>query len=537
MNKIRISCHYPANFLRKFLRLGNIARALFTTNTKRSLVKKNGRIPLASPVRSQTQFKALLMKFCWEITRKFIIVFLCCYSLQIQAANTAQMITLSLKDAILLSLRYNPNVHNAEIQRIADRYALAAAYYTFEPQFSVNGQAQHLQSVTNRIKDRTQNTVNLDPQAVLKTSLGTEFTLKLNNPITNSAYRPSATLDVNQPLLRGVRKVVVLQNLYNAIDTEAVNKLRLKDSIINTVNQVIQDYLTLIQDYQTLKVDQKSLDTAIKTVEQNKIRIKAGTMAPTENTRPMAEIPSRKLAIARDINNIQKDKRKLLDDIGLDPSLNINIEQRFDYYPTKLPEVEESLNQGINSNVNYQISRINLNATERNYLKAKDDEHWQLDAFANVKRGGGTGFRTFGNGANHSESVGLKLNVPIGDVNLRNATINAKIQLRQERTNLTEQKRQLFIDIKNNLNDLATQREQIDLAIQNEALQAKTVQEAEKKASYGRTSMFEVSTEQDNLTSSQQQVIDNKIAFLRVYANFDVLLGQTLDRWNISIIY
>ena len=444
---------------------------------------------------------------------------------------------LSLHDAVFLSLRYNPNIQNAEIQRIADRYALAAAHYQFQPQFNLSGNAQHLQSVANRIKADSQNTVNLDPTATLTTSLGTQYSLTVNNPITNSQYQPSVSLDVTQPLLRGAKRVVVLQNLYNAIDNEKVNKLQLKNSIINSINQVIQDYLTLVQDYQTLKVDQRSLKTAEDTVEKNKIRIHAGTLAPTENTRPLAEVPSRKLAIARDKNNIEKDKRRLLDDIGLDPNTPIQIEQRFDYYPSVLPDLAHSLNLGLKSNINYEISRVNLKATERGYLKAKDDERWQLDATAHVMRGGNNGIRTLSNGANHSETVGLNLNIPIGDVNLHSNTINSKIQLRQAHISLQEQKRQLLIDINNAISDLATQKEQINLAMQNERLQAKTVAEAQKKANYGRASMFEVSTEQDNLTNSEQQVVDNKIAFLKAYANFDSLLGTTLDRWNITVIY
>ena len=464
-----------------------------------------------------------------------LLLFIYCFISTLSAAQAATL-SISLHDAILLSMRYNPNVHNAEIQRIVDRYALTTAYYAFQPQLSASGQIQHSESVSQQTQDSTQNTINLTPQAELKTHLGTKYSLQFNNPVTNGTYQPTISLNINQPLLRGSKRVVILQSLYDAIDNETVNKLQLKDAVINTINQVIQDYLTVIQDYQTLKVDQHSLKSAQETVEQNKIRIKAGTMAPTENTRLRAEIPSRKLSLARDINNIKKDKRKLLDDIGLDPTLDFEIEQNFNYYPTQLPKEEQSINQGLKNNINYQISRINLHAIERNYLKAKDDEHWQLDAFANITRGGNSGIQSIHNNTSHSEAIGLNLTIPIGNVNLHNATIAAKIRLQQEQTNLATQKRQLLINIQNNINDLTTQKEQIKLAKQNQALQYKTLMEAQKKAAHGRTSMFEVSTEQNNLTISEQQVVDSKIAFLRAYANFDVLLGTALKRWNITLI-
>jgi hypothetical protein len=48
---------------------------------------------------------------------------------------------LHLREAILLALRYNPNIRNAELDRIIQRYQLRLAYNEFELQYALAGSA------------------------------------------------------------------------------------------------------------------------------------------------------------------------------------------------------------------------------------------------------------------------------------------------------------------------------------------------------------------------------------------------------------
>ena len=52
-----------------------------------------------------------------------------------------KMLKLTLHEAILLALRYNPNIQNAELDRIIQRYQLRLAHNAFELQYALAGSA------------------------------------------------------------------------------------------------------------------------------------------------------------------------------------------------------------------------------------------------------------------------------------------------------------------------------------------------------------------------------------------------------------
>ena len=50
---------------------------------------------------------------------------------------------LSLREAIFLALRNSPDVENAELQRVLDKFALETARYQFQPHYSIQGNAYY----------------------------------------------------------------------------------------------------------------------------------------------------------------------------------------------------------------------------------------------------------------------------------------------------------------------------------------------------------------------------------------------------------
>ena len=52
-------------------------------------------------------------------------------------ASQSKVVKMSLNDAILLALRYNPNIQNSELDNIINRYQLRIAYNEFELQYAL----------------------------------------------------------------------------------------------------------------------------------------------------------------------------------------------------------------------------------------------------------------------------------------------------------------------------------------------------------------------------------------------------------------
>src|SRR5690349_19776255 len=90
---------------------------------------------------------------------------------------------LTLNDAILLALRYNPNIKNAEIQRIVDKFSLRVAENNYELNYALSGAANYNHSAQGGTVSESNN-YSLTPAVNLPNSAhGTNFTLNAANTI------------------------------------------------------------------------------------------------------------------------------------------------------------------------------------------------------------------------------------------------------------------------------------------------------------------------------------------------------------------
>ena len=116
--------------------------------------------------------------------------------------KTAQTQFLTLRHAILLALRYNPNIQNAELDRIIQRYQLRLAHNEFELQYAIAGTAVVEKSRYSGVGNATTKSYLLTPELDLKTRLGTQLSLKMdNNVAAYGNYNPLLNFSVKQPLL------------------------------------------------------------------------------------------------------------------------------------------------------------------------------------------------------------------------------------------------------------------------------------------------------------------------------------------------
>src|SRR6202020_1156555 len=116
---------------------------------------------------------------------------------------------LSLREAILLALRYNPNIQNAELDRIVQRYQLRLAHNEFELQYALGASGVIQKSTFNGVGTDTTHTLLASPEFNLKNKYGTTSSLAIRNNVNqNNNYNPVLSFSLTQPLLRGFGKSV-----------------------------------------------------------------------------------------------------------------------------------------------------------------------------------------------------------------------------------------------------------------------------------------------------------------------------------------
>lgn len=452
---------------------------------------------------------------------------------------------LSLREAILLSLRYNPNIRNAELDRIIQRYQLRLAQNAFELQYAIAGSAVAEKSIFSGVGNATTNSYLLTPEGGLKTKLGTQLSVAMKNNTAGNLYEnynPVLNISVTQPLLRGFGKAVNEAGLLDAVDRDNLNKLTMQQSVMDQITIVIGAYRTLVLSGNNLRVQRRQLEEAHKSFAMNKRKIAAGQLEPTGNIQQSYQIESLSLMVEQAENDFKTAALDLLQAIGLDPEMKLAVPGDVSLEKLVVPNLDDSINQALTHNVQYLAQKMALRADERAYTVAKNQQLWQLDASANVQSGNvtsvnGGGFRGIYNGRDTNRSAQLTLSVPLHDLNRRNQLITAKVQLEKDRMNLIASRNALITTVKNTINAIRSQIRQYELAKRQVALAEQSYALEKRKQDAGISSALDVNNTQNQLIQAQMGLISAKISYLNQLSTLQRILGTTLDYWHIELRY
>ena len=470
----------------------------------------------------------------------FIFSLLCCFS-----ADAEPHKTLTLKEAILLAVRENPHVQQAQLNHIQQKFALEVAQWQFQPQLAFTGTA----SMTRTVVNGSQHTTSLlspVPAINWNTPIGTKMTLTSTNNISNH-YNPQLSLQIIQPLIRGFGKAIVEASLYNAIDSEKVSRLNVENALRTTVTNVINAYLNLVSAANTVKIDEESLTRAQTSVQRTQLFIKAGRKAGVELVTVQADVASAQAKLENDKNALEQTRYALLTAIGIDPSTqfeyaSINVPHLINQYTP--PSLEDTKRLTLENDIQYQINHITLTGSiTRNLRVAEDNTRWQLNLTANAITGGGNGggynagINSLTNGSNQSQTLQLNLTIPIDDKNAKQAVLNAKIGLREARLALTQEKWAKETSAINNWNTLHSTLRTLHFAEEAESLQQKTYKISFQKYSYGLIDSVELQSVQQQLIARQQSLLDARINYLKALVSLDQQIGRTLQTWQIQVRY
>jgi len=437
---------------------------------------------------------------------------------------------LTLKEAILLALRTNPNVESDELQRVLDKFSLDAAHAAFAPQYNLAG-AYNMQSGGSPTYD-------VNPTVTMATPIGTTITMGYDNTLTGGGG--VASVGITQPLLQGAGKVAAIP-LENALDSEEVNKLNFKNNIITVVVNVVNAYRTLLKDYSNLTIQKNALEQDRETLRQYELQLKYGKIARSELIQQQATLTQDELSYKQTQQGIYTDYQAFLTALGLRADINIEIDQTIPVDTQyKVPDLQESIEKALSGNIAYQSAVIQLRATERGLISAKDQQKWTLGLSASRSGGSNTGAGATTDTdttINGSTTVGLALAIPINNISNQQAVATAEIALEQARISLAEQRRALVATVTQQINTLQNQLEQIDIAKKNVDFQQQTYQSTIIKQKYGKATVFELSQQKNSLVSAQISLIGARIDLLNDITAFNQTLGTVLDNWDIKLRY
>lgn len=451
---------------------------------------------------------------------------------------------LDIKDAIFLALRYNPNVQNAELDRIVQRYQLRLAQSEFEMQYALGATGIIQKTHFSGVGEATNKNFAVTPEILYKNPFGGVFTVNMNNQLAEFGnYDPLVTANFKQPLLRGFGKVNQM-GLLNAQDNENLNKIRLAQTIINEVTEVINAYQNLVLSGNTVENQKEQLKEAQRSFSINQKKIESGQLEATANIAQELQIESLKILVEQAENDFRISTQKLLQTIGLSHDLHLSVPRDITIKNIVVPDLNKSIEMALKNNTDFIALNLSLKAHERALLAAENEQMWQLDFNANFQtgitnnvKGSAHGISAIYNGQNFIEAAGITLSIPIHDISRKHKLIAAKVSLEKERLRLNTFKRDMIISITNSVNSIQSLARRLTLA-QKQVEMANRVYDLEKKRrEAGLVSSFEVNNSQNQLLLAQIGLIGAKIAYLNQIAGLQRVLGTTLQEWQITLRY
>ena len=436
---------------------------------------------------------------------------------------------LSLDEAIALALRLNPNVRTSELQRILDKFSLELVLQNSKVNWSPL-------TLSSTVQNGAVPVWAAGTGIAVNAISGTTFGLTQTNNLLGGMG--TTALTATQHLLKGFGFAVNRVQYQNAFDSEKVNRLTFKNNVITTVNTVIVNYRALVQAYNSLDTTKQNLASQIEMVNQSKLQVKSGTMAPSDLLQQQTNVASARLSVVQQQDALRDALLTFLSSLGVRPTAKITIDRKISIDDAQVPPLQKCIEIAMKHNIAYQQALLNLGITKRGLITANDARKWTLDVTGAVSEGS----QRSGDGQpitniSTNPSMEFSLSVPIDNISLKQGVVNAKIQIDDAKMNLVQQKNNLVSSVMDQWDAIRNQKQQILISELGVHLQKKTLDNAKLKYQYGKSTVFEINTLTNDLLAQQIALISTDIGYLNDVTTLYATLGTTLDQYKIKLIY
>ena len=313
------------------------------------------------------------------------------------------VLELSLDDAVKRTLENNADIAVERFSPESDNYNVRQLEGYYEPYLtSTAGKRSNTQPATNAFTGASNlETSNWTYNVGAFQSLPTGGTFQLdfdNNRVgTNSVfstfnptYGSNFNLSLNQPLLRNFSIDSNRYQIKVAKKSYEISDVQFRQTVVNTVANVKQSYYDLIYALDNLDAQRKSLGLAQQLLEENRIKVRVGTMAPLDVVAAQSEVASREANVIQAESSVA-DAEDILKRTMFTSNEPASWDTRI--VPTDRPTAEQvmvdvpgAIQIALQKRTDIQAARKTLESTEYGVTYAKN----QLLPALNVTAGYGT---------------------------------------------------------------------------------------------------------------------------------------------------
>jgi outer membrane protein len=484
-------------------------------------------------------------------------------------------LSLTLQDAVVLTLINNSNVRLQELNIETAKYALLGAYSPFDPfvQGSFNSQGQFSQAFTQLAGAPTLSTLNQVTQLTYNQTLetGTNFQVNFNaNKFSsNSSYNfinPYITsflgFQFTQPLLRNRWLFANRAPLVIARRNLRSSRALFEAQVSGTIQQVVGQYWNVVQARGNLAVAQKSMDAAEATYNHDKRALELGALPPLDIYRSESQVADRRVQVIQGEYSLKQAEDTLRQTLGADADpyfraldlnltdlpesevelRNIDIATALQEALQKRPELEVARESLANDDTSIRLAHNNLLPDLRlggNYSGngLGGNQYNIYDTPPQLTSTGGFSDslnQLFGFGY-PSWGFSLTLNLPVKNRSGQAALGSALVSRRRDLYTERQIREQITFDVSNAVHQL--EQAKISMAANKEAVELarKTMAAEQRKYELGTGQIFLVLEAQTELAAAEQSLLQAEISYRVAVAAVDFATGNLLEPYGVQI--
>lgn len=380
------------------------------------------------------------------------------------------------------------------------------------------------------------------------------------NPQFNSTFTAAFT----QPLLRDFRTDTTRTQIRVTQINRDISEIQLRATITNTLAGVRNAYWDLVFATRAVEVAQRSLELAEKLVEDNKVRVEVGAMAPIDVVQAEAEAANRRLArtqVEATRQTAELSLKRLIVSGTEDPLWRGRIN------PVDVPSLERPP-LDIDAAVSAAIAKRTDLAQSRRQLEANDISMHQLrnltlpalDVLAGygLQGIGGTQFvRSSGIGGTVLQTIPggygdalraltdrsypnwnlqLQLSYPIGQSAAEAQYARAKVSVQQTQAQIRQLELQVATEVTNTGLQVRSNLERVEAAGAARELAERRLEAEQSKFEVGLSTNFFVVQAQRDLLDAQNTELRALLDYRKSLVDFERVQETSLSRAGITIV-
>ena len=485
-------------------------------------------------------------------------------------------LTLSLRDAVVLTLENNSFVRVQETQVDFSKFALLGAHSpfdpsvtgsyitnnsTFPPQTTLGGTGVVL--ATKSITRSTQLTYSqtFETGTNVQAGLSSSHYSFNNSSITSTGILdPTVNSTLNfqftQPLLKNGWLFANQAPLVIARRNLEQSRANFAAEVSNNILQAVGQYWSVVEAQGNLEVARSSMDAAEATYKRDKRALELGALPPLDIYRSESQVASRRVQVIQSEYALKQAEDALRMTIGADQDPNI---QALDLLLTEKPDpVGElraidsatALQQALTTRPELDANRAALANDVTSIRLAHNHLLPELDLTGIYASNGlgGTQLTGVGNQTLSTSSLSqlghfnyptygaqLSLTLPVRNRAAQAELGNALVSRRSDLYNERQLREQVALDVSNAVHQL--EQAKLSIAAGKEALDLakKTMAAEQRKYDLGSETIFFVLEAQTELASAELALLQAQVNYQLAVAGLDHATGELLEPYHVQI--